>query len=181
MADHLGGVCCGRSCFEGPYVMKTNHSIPPRTLTTTLFLLTLLLHPLAFSQHSVTNQIVTLQVVELNALSVTSRLVSFVSSMMGSEAPSASTRLVWTSNGEDRKITVACRAAHKEQPLRIAVKSSDYQVAGNDLELTDSTTLDLVNGLSKSAGGCVIQFSMGAPDESRGKGFHALIYTITGG
>ena len=160
--------------------MKTTASIMPKVFTTTLFL-TLLLASQAASQYSVTNQKITLQVVELNALSVTSRLISFMSSMMRSEVPTATTRLVWTSNGEDKKITVACRATHKEHALRIAVRNRGHKPAQDNLELTDSATIDLMNGLSKSAGTCVIQFSMGMPSEANGSDFHAIIYTITGG
>lgn len=180
VADHLGGVCCGRSSFERAYDMKTTNYILPRVLGRTL-LLTLLLSSTAFSQLSKTNQVVTLQVVELNALSVSTQYVSLVSKSIDRE-PKAATQLIWTSNGEERKITVARKAIERGWPLRIAVRNPGETVVEKGLELNDSTTLDLLQGLSRSAGSCVIEFSVRAVmDHIGGTDFQTIVYTITGG
>jgi hypothetical protein len=161
--------------------MKTSNNILPRVLQATLVCF-LSLHSLAFSQRSATNQVITLQVAELNALSVSSQVVSLNFAPVGREH-NAATKLIWTSNGEDRKITVARREVPAGRPIYIALKPF-AQDAGfeKDIELSNSTTLDLLHGLSRSAGGCVIEFSIRSADDRMSTGAQqAVIYTITSG
>lgn len=160
--------------------MKTTNYILPRVLGRTL-LLTLLLSSALFSQPSKTNQVITLQVVELNALSVSTQYVSLASRAFDRESKAA-IQLIWTSNGEDRKITVARRSTEPGWPLLIVIKNTDESVVEKGLELNDTTTLDLFRGLSRSAGSRVIEFSVGTVmDQIANTDFQSIIYTITGG
>lgn len=152
-----------------------------RTYKTTLgfksLLILVLLSPAAKPQASFSNQTITLHVAELNSL-----IVPAVPAMIpADEKPadaSALSRLVWTSTGPGTKVAVAQRPP--QGMLRISVRDLDHRVSTmREVTIRDSATVDLLQGLGRSAGSCTLELS-----------FHSdgwlslpllILYTITGG
>ncbi len=118
------------------------------------------------SQPSASSQVVTLEVVELNKVMVSTELLMLESSgsdMTGAEdsVVTGQTRLVWTSNGGWRKVSVTSRQATRSCIVRVNLQDVNGHVGSNhELELSDASTYDLIRGLSKSAGSCGIKFSV---------------------
>lgn len=152
-----------------------------------LTLLSLPLSPDVLAQPPVTNQVLTLQVLEFNKLAIVSltTLVGTIENetvhLRGLEAHAA-VKLAWTSNGEEQKITVACVHLMPGTILRIHVREwkGSREVVYSSIELSDASTYDLLRGLSRSAGGCELRYSMRA-DERMENGEQVVIYTVTSG
>lgn len=133
--------------------MKTRIHITPILWTALLVILT---GSSAIAQQSAIHQRLLLHVPELNALSVPARLLP----LDQSEAKEAAAKLLWTSNGSEKKITVAKQTPHPAG-VRITVRDIDHHASeGRSVELTGETDIDLLYGLQRSAGACVIEFSL---------------------
>jgi hypothetical protein len=159
--------------------MKSTTSILPRLFTPLVLCLLFLTLP-SFSQPSATSQTITLQVAELNALSVTNHLLT-VSGEVKPEIryrASAATRLIWTSNGENRKITVKKKSSGGVLSITVEDVDGDH-LAPLEKELRDGTTFDLVSNVSRKAGGCTIRFAAVSFDANSDNGMQNVIYTIT--
>ena len=161
--------------------MKTTNSIQPRFFFTTLLLFVLFLRFQTFSQPSMTNQIVTLQVAELNALSVTNNLLT----VPGEVKPeieyqaSASTRLVWTSNGENRKISVKKKTVGGALTISVEDMGGGHELITEGRTLRDGSTFDLVTNLSRAAGSCLVRFVAVSFDPKYHDEIQTVVYTIT--
>jgi len=161
--------------------MKTTNSIRPPFFFTMLFLCMLFLRFQAFSQPSMTNQIVTLQVAELNALSVTENLLI----VPGEVKPeieyqaTASTRLVWTSNGENRKISVKKKTHGGALTITVEDLGGDHNLETEGRTLRDGSTFDLVTNLSRAAGSCLVRFEAVSFDPKYHNEMQTVVYTIT--
>lgn len=137
-------------------------------------------------QASQARQVVTLQVVELNKidLSAGKRLGLTIDELSSQTAAvSTKTKLVWTSNGENRKITVATNSSQSRYLLRVEPENvnASSTVAASGVSFSDNSTHDLIVGVSRSAGSCTLKF-MGIADVVQGPGTesHLITYTITG-
>ena len=185
MAELWEEICCGHSRFKGPTPMKQIISILARH-TASFIILSILNSATLLSQYSASNQVVTLEVLELNKVIVSKQLLALESPLYyqsSSEGPvvSAQTRLVWTSNGEWRKISVASKQASRSCIVHISLQEMNGDTnARHQLELTDASTHDFIQGLSKSAGSCGVRFSviMRDPDGEPAH-FHSVVYTVT--
>jgi len=166
--------------------MKKILSILARQLTS-FITLTILSSASLVSQHSVSNQVVTLGVLELNKVMVSNELLALESpgySDTRQPEPSvvtAQTRLVWTSNGEQRKISVASKQASRSCIVRVNLQEMNGHIGPkHELELKDASTHDFIRGLSKSAGSCGIGFSVHMSDpEGAQAHVHSIAYTVT--
>ncbi len=97
-------------------------------------------------------------------------------------AVNANTTLVWTSNGENKKITVASSNTHPKYALRAAPRemSPGAGKAASVVSFSDNKNHDFIVGVNRSAGKCVIQFTAAA-DVKQGIGIdtHLITFTIT--
>ena len=178
-------ICCGQSRFERPTPMKQTLSILARQLTN-FFIVTIISTATLLSQHSVSNQVVTLEVLELNKVVVSNELLALESPGYNDFRPEASvvtaqTRLVWTSNGDRRKISVASKHASTSCVVHVTLQEVNGRIGPkHELELRDSSTHDFIRGLSKSAGSCGIRFSVYTSDPEGGQvHVHSIVYTVT--
>jgi len=145
-----------------------------------------------FAQLSMSRQILTIQVVEFNKVGVGKSLVPLDPLVPGpgeeflrqGSVATASARLVWTSNGGFRKISVESRNASQSCVVRIKldnIKGNPAASAG-EVELQDRSTHDLLRGISKSAGSCNIRFGIFRAEEESVEGhYHSIVYTIASG
>jgi len=151
------------------------------------FVLTIFSSVSLLSQYSVSNQVVTIEVLELNTVKVAHELLALKSPGYGdrkqsaAEVVTAQTRLVWTSNGDRRKISIASKQASKSCIVRIDLLEMNGRIGPkHELELRDSSTRDFIRGLSKSAGSCGIRFSVYMSDpEGYPAHLHSIVYTVT--
>ncbi len=139
-----------------------------------------------FSQPSISNQIITLEVLELNKIFVTKdRLalepVAVAWTGLEGVVVSGQTRLIWTSNGDTRKISIASKQASESCVVRIELNSaSGFVPVGKWLELADSTTHDFIRGIERSAGRCDLRFLVFTNDPRGAQNHpHAIVYTVT--
>lgn len=152
--------------------------------------LTLLMMASAFGQEASTSQTVTLQVFETNKIDVSQRALTLIINQASLEtgapieAANEDGNLIWITNGENKKITVASNNAAP----RFLVKVSALDVAGTsgvaapEVPLNDNTTKDFVVGVSRTWGKCKIRFVASAKvSDGIGVDTHVVTYTITGG
>jgi hypothetical protein len=152
--------------------------------------LTLLMMASAFGQDASTSQTVTLQVFETNKIDISQRALTLVINQASLEtgapieAANEDGNLIWITNGENKKITVASNNAAP----RFLVKVSALDVAGTsgvpapEVPLNDNTTKDFVVGVSRTWGKCKIRFVASAKvSDGIGVDTHVVTYTITGG
>ncbi len=144
----------------------------------------------AHAQESSTTQTLTLQVNETNRIDVSQRSLTMVINQASLEtgapveAVSDDGNLIWITNGDNKKITVATnnvspRFLVKIQALDITGSSG---VASPEITLKDNTTRDLVMGVSRSWGKCKLRFVASAKvSDGIGTDTHLITYTITGG
>ncbi len=169
--------------------MKQIIHILAKRITGIMILLASAYAPALVAQPSLTKQVLTIQVVELNKVGVGKSLVPLVldpreESLRRGSVATASTRLVWTSNGGFRKISVESRNASQSCVVRIKLDNikGDPDASSKEVELQDKSTRDLLRGISKSAGGCNIRFSIfRAEQESIESHYHTIVYTIASG
>ena len=141
-------------------------------------------------EQSNTSQILTLQVVESNRIDISQKSLTLVinqaSLESGSpvEAVNEDGVLVWITNGDNKKVTVA---SNNPSP-RFTVKMRALDISGGsgtaaaDAILNDNTTKDLVTGISKSFGRCKVHLGASAKvSDGVGTETYTITYTITGG
>lgn len=138
------------------------------------------------SQPSASNQVVTLEVLELNKIFLSKDFLSLdpvavLESFAERSAVSGRARLVWTSNGGARKISIASKLASPSCLVRVDLTAVQGSTAAkNRLELDDASTQDFIHGLSKSAGSCEVVFLVVTNDpEWVRPHIHAVVYTVT--
>jgi len=144
----------------------------------------------SFSQTASTNQTLTLQVFETNRIDISERALTMVINQASLEtgapveAVNEDGNLIWITNGENKKITVASNNASP----RFLVKVSALDITGStgtaapEVTLNDNTIKDLVVGVTRSWGKCKIRFVASAKiSDGIGTETHAITYTITGG
>jgi len=144
----------------------------------------------SFSQEATSTQVVTLRVMELNKIDLvggplTLRINSInEGTVEPNPAIDASTKLLWTSNGDARKIAVASDIASPRFKLKIEAEKSGSGpgIAQPEVTLADDSPHDLILGVQRSAGSCQLKFTAVA-DVAQGTGSesHLITYTITGG
>lgn len=124
-------------------------------------------------------QVLTLQVVELNKLYLPSLWIQpFQHS--DSIAPHQF-HLDWICNGEEKKITVAKKTPGGSLLLRANVLSASGDVVESSVEIRVSNSpVDLLIGLSRSAGRCIIQYRFQEKEAATADFADAILYTITG-
>ena len=135
-----------------------------------------------------TKQVLTLQVMELNKISLlgaTPLLVNKVDSRDFAQlsATRARTTLVWTSNGENKKITVASSRSLRAG-IRVITEEMSPQVGvvSAEVQFSNNFNYDLIVGLNKSAGKCVIRLTSTSSAEQRvERDTNVITFTITSG
>jgi hypothetical protein len=156
----------------------------------TVALVLLTLCSASAQQQANTSQILTLQVIETNRIDISQKSLTLVINQASLEsgapvdAVNEEGMLVWITNGENKKVTVASsnpspKFLVKMHALDIAGGSG---VAASDAILNDNTTKDLISGISKSFGRCKIHLAASARvGDGIGTETYTLTYTITGG
>jgi len=137
-----------------------------------------------------TSQIVTLQVVETNKIDISQKSLTLVISQASLEsggpveAVSEDGVLIWLTNGENKKVTVA---SNNPSP-KFLVKMRAVDITGGsgtaaaDAILNDNTTKDLITGISKSLGRSKVHLGASAKvSDGVGTETYTITYTITGG
>jgi hypothetical protein len=140
-------------------------------------------------QQANTSQTLTLQVMETNRIDISQKSLTLVINQASLEngAPVEVVNedgiLIWITNGENKKVTVASnnpspRFLLKMQALNISGGSG---VPASEAVLNDNTTKDLVGGISKSFGKCKIHLAASAKvSDGVGSETYTITYTITG-
>lgn len=134
-----------------------------------------------------TQQVVTLQVVELNKIGINlntiNLLIDQASFELGQPLPAANSdgTLVWTTNGDNKKITVSSNRTSPRFTLKLlAQPESNVDIAAPEITLNDNTIHDLVTGVSRRSGKCKIKMTASATlSEGVGAENHVITYTIT--
>jgi hypothetical protein len=143
-----------------------------------------------YSQQETAAQVVTLRVMELNKISLVggplTLQINSINDNAGQPNPAidASTKLLWTSNGDARKIAVGSDMASPRFILKIqAGKSgSGAGIAEPEITLSDNSPHDLILGVQRSAGSCDLTFTaLASVQEGAGSETRLITYTITGG
>lgn len=139
-----------------------------------------------FSQPSASNQVVTLEVLELNKIHISRDLlalepVAVLEASAERLVVSGESSLVWMSNGGSRKISISSKQASPSCVVRVNVSAVRGSIsAAPKLELRDVSTYDFVRELSRSAGSCEMRFVVVTDDPERVRPhFHAILYTVT--
>jgi len=155
-----------------------------------LAVLSLLSATSAFGQQATTTQTLTLQVFETNKIDISQRALSLVINQASLEtgapieAANEDGNLIWITNGENKKITVASNNAAPRFLVKVNALdiSGTSGVAAPEVTLNDNTTKDFVVGVSRSWGKCKIRFVASAKvADGIGTETHLVTYTITGG
>ena len=155
-----------------------------------LFLLTLVLGTLVQAQEVSTSQILTLEVRELNKISVSNNAVTLTvdqaSLESGSPVPAVNSDglLFWMTNGESKKITVATNNPAPRFLLKVVAEevANGSGVSAPEVVFNDNSTKDLVLGVSKTSGRCRVRLTASATiSDGIGREIHIITYTITGG
>jgi hypothetical protein len=144
----------------------------------------------AFGQDVSTNQTLTLQVFEANKIDISQRALTLVINQASLEtgnpveAVNEDGNLVWLTNGENKKITVATNNAAPRFLVKVHALdiTGSSGVAAPEIVLNDNTTRDLVVGVTRSWGKCKIRFVASSKvSDGVGTETHLISYTITGG
>jgi len=142
------------------------------------------------SQQASSTQVVTLRVMELNTIDLIggplTLQINSVNDNAGQPNPAidASTKLLWTSNGDARKIAVGSDLASPRFILKIAAEKSGSGtgIAQPEVTLSDNSPHDLILGVQRSAGSCSLRFTaLATSEEGTGSESRLITYTITGG
>ena len=141
----------------------------------------------SFAQGSSASQVVLLSVRELNKIGFAGDTAPLVPKAVPDPSTnevvlSGSTKLVWTSNGDSKKITVAADHQTDRYVLLIKPEQNESQSPGTlqEVALSDNKPRDLIRGVSRSAGSCTLSFSATTENEPSDVGLHRVTYTITG-
>lgn len=148
-----------------------------------------LIAPGVQAQKSVASQVVTLRVMELSKVDLIGGPLNLQvnkineSAFQPEPATDARTKLLWTSNGENRKITVASNVTSSRFLLRIEAEgvTEGSGIPANGVTLANQDPHDLILSVRRSAGSCRLKFTAQANSEQGiGTESHLLTYTITG-
>ncbi len=154
-----------------------------------LGIVSLLLASTALQSQSVrTSQILTLQVMELSRIELNVKALTLTVDQIVQEplevapAVNTTTKLVWTSNGENRKITIA--SSNPFPRFTLTAEATNLQessgLSSGVITLSDNDTHDLVHDISRSSGGCVVRFEARAVvRQGTGMETFLITYTIT--
>jgi hypothetical protein len=175
---------------KGMEVMKRVRSHTAWEMWGAAALVLLTLSSAVAQEQANTSQILTLQVVETNRIDISQKSLTLVinqaSLESGSpvEAVNEDGMLVWLTNGENKKVTVA---SNNPSP-RFLVKMRALDITGGsgsaaaDAILNDNTTKDLITGISKSFGRSKVHMAASATvSNGVGTETYTITYTITGG
>lgn len=155
-----------------------------------LAVLSLMTMTSVFGQESSTTQTLTLQVFETNKIDINQRALTLVINQASLEtgapveAANEDGNLIWITNGENKKITVASNNAAPRFLVKVSALdiNGSSGVAAPEVPLNDNTTKDFVVGVSRSWGKCKIRFVASAKvSDGIGTDTHVVTYTITGG
>ncbi len=144
----------------------------------------------SYSQQAASTQVVTLRVMELNKIGLVGGPLTLQISSIDENATQpnaaidAGTTLLWTSNGDSRKIAVGSDLVSPRFILKIEAKKSGSGpgVAQPEVTLSDNSPHDLILGVQKSAGSCNLRFTaLATTEQGVGSESHLITYTITGG
>ena len=144
----------------------------------------------ASGQDASANQTLTLQVFEANKIDISQRALTLVINQASLEtgnpveAVNEDGNLVWLTNGENKKITVATNNAVPRFLVKVHALdiTGSSGVAAPEIILSDNTTRDLVVGVTRSWGKCKIRFvASSRVSDGVGTETHLISYTITGG
>jgi hypothetical protein len=179
-----------RQVTKGMKRMKRVRKYVIREMLGALVLVLLTLSTAVAQEQANTSQILTLQVVETNRIDISQKSLTLVinqaSLESGSpvEAVNEDGMLVWLTNGENKKVTVA---SNNPSP-RFLVKMRALDITGGsgsaaaDAILNDNTTKDLITGISKSFGRSKVHMAASATvGNGVGTETYTITYTITGG
>jgi hypothetical protein len=143
-----------------------------------------------YSQQTTSTQVVTLRVMELNKIDLVggplTLQINSINDNAGQPNPAidASTKLLWTSNGDARKIAVGSDMTSPRFILKIKAEKSGSGagIAQPEVTLSDNSPHDLILGVQRSAGSCNLRFkALASVEEGTGSESHLITYTITGG
>lgn len=134
-----------------------------------------------------TQQVITLQVMELNKITVNLNTVHLLIDQASFEqgqplpAENSAGTLVWTTNGDNKKITVSSNQASPRFTLKLlAQPENNADIAAPEITLNDNTIHDLVTGVSRRSGKCRIRLNASATlSDGVGTENHVITYTIT--
>lgn len=179
--------------FEETKEMKRTQQIMSRIarwMSASVGLTLLGLSSLVAQELTNTSQILTLQVVETNRIDISQKSLTLVinQASLESGAPVEAVNedgiLIWLTNGDNKKVTVASnnpspRFLVKMQALDITGGSG---VAAAEAILNDNTTKDLITGISRSFGRSKVHLVASATvNNGVGTETYTITYTITGG
>lgn len=142
------------------------------------------------AQESATRQVLILRVVELSKIDLVGgplilRINAIdVNANEPNPAVDAKTKLLWTSNGDDSKITVGSNHVSSRFTLRLEAESISpgAGLAASEVMLKENQPQDLILGVRRSAGSCTLRFTAVANvEQGTGSESHLVTYTITGG
>lgn len=144
----------------------------------------------AYGQGATSTQVITLRVLELNTIDLVggplTLQINTINDNTAQPDPAVdnSTKLLWTSNGDSRKIAVGSNVASPRFILKIEAEKSGSGagIAQPEVTLSDNAPHDLILGVQRSAGSCQLRFTAIA-DAEQGTGSESrlITYTITGG
>jgi hypothetical protein len=154
-----------------------------------MMLMSLLIAAQLQAQETSTEQTLTLQVLEINKIGINKNAITLVIDQASLEtglplpAENEDGMLVWITNGENKKITVASNNPTPRFLVKMAALevSSQAGTPAPEVILSDNTTKDLIVGISKTSGKCKIKLTASAQiSDGVGTETHVITYTITG-
>ena len=140
-------------------------------------------------QQASTDQVLTLQVLEINKIGINNNAVALIIDQASLEdgTPVPATNedgvLVWITNGDNKKITVASNNPSPRFLIKVVALdvATSAGVAAPEVILSDNTTKDLVTGVSRVSGRCKIKYTAAAKiSDGIGSETHIITFTITG-
>lgn len=149
-------------------------------------LLILLLQPASQAQNGKAQQQLIMRVNELSAIDLSVPSLNLIINQAPIEgdfitASNSDGFLLWTTNGENRKITVASDQPSPRYTLKVLAEniSNKGGVAGPEVTLNDDKNHDLILGVSRTAGRCVLRLTaISTLEEGIGSESRLLTYTI---
>jgi hypothetical protein len=153
-------------------------------------LLALFVVPGAYGQKATSAQVIVLQVKQLNKINLIGGPLTLQINSVDDNATEptpavdASTKLLWTSNGDNGKIAVGSNITSPRFTLRIEAGaiSPGAGIAEPEVTLSDNEPHNLILGVQRSAGSCTLKFTAIADvDQGVGSESRLITYTITGG
>jgi hypothetical protein len=151
-----------------------------------LLLLLVVFPSVLISQGESVQQNLMLQVTQLNKIGLTNPSVNLIIDQAPSEGDLIVTSnsdgsILWTTNGENRKITVASNRTSSRFILKVLAEniSKFGGTAGPEVTLDDERDHNLILGVSRTAGRCVLRLTaIASLTEGIGNETRVLTYTI---